>query len=197
VSILTEYGALLLQARDVDAALEPLMKAASVEPESQIVRCNLATVLRKKGQFREAEREYRESLRADPDYFPALLGLGTLLLEKESFSDAAEVLRKAVARDPRSVEANWSLARAQRLSGSLKEAAETLQRARELGSAEIANEAGVVACARGRYAEAVELFDEALTKEPASTLYKSNREKAAAAAKFLSDSGTTPMVAEK
>ena len=189
-SVLTEYGVVLLQAKDLDGALEPLMMAAAAEPTREIVRCNLANVLRRKGLIREAEREYRESLRADPDYFPALLGLGTLLLEKESFTDATDVLKKAVARDPRSVEANWALGRAQRLGGNLKDAAETLARARELGSAEIANEAGLVASARGRYSEAAERFDEALGREPSSALYKANRERAAATAKFLADSGT-------
>ncbi|HEX2757926.1 MAG TPA: tetratricopeptide repeat protein, partial [Thermoanaerobaculia bacterium] len=72
VSVLTEYASILLQARDVDAALDPLMKAAAVEPDREIVRANLASTLRKKGLWKDAEKEYREAIRADPDYAPAL-----------------------------------------------------------------------------------------------------------------------------
>ena len=42
---------------------------------------------------------------------------------------------------------------------------------------------------RGRYEEAVGFFDKALAKEPGSTVFKANREKAAAAAAFLKASG--------
>ncbi len=62
-SILTEYASVLLQAKDPEAALEPLTRAAAVEPNREIVRANLAAVLRQKGLWTEAEKEYRESLR--------------------------------------------------------------------------------------------------------------------------------------
>ncbi len=44
---------------------------------------------------------------------------------------------------------------------------------------------------RGRYEEAVGFFDKALAKEPNSAVYKSNRDKAAAAAAFLKGSGAS------
>ena len=191
VSVLTEYASLLLQAKDIDAALEPLMKAAAVEPDREIVRANLASTLRKKGLWKDAEKEYREAVRADPDYAPALRGLGTLLLERGQATQSIEPLKKAVLRDPTNVEGAWALARAQRQTGALKDAAESLAASAGLDKAPLDDEAGAVAYERGRYEEAVGFFDRALAKEPGSSLYKANRQKAAAAAAFIKGSGLT------
>ena len=189
VSVLTEYASILLQAKDLDAALEPLMKAAAVEPDREIVRANLASTLRRKGLWKDAEKEYREAIRADPDYAPALRGLGTLLLERGQAAEAIEPLKKAVLRDPTNVESAWALARAQRQTGALKDAAESLAASAALDKAPLDDEAGAVAYERGRYEEAVGFFDQALAKEPGSAVFKANREKAAAAAAFLKGSG--------
>jgi tetratricopeptide (TPR) repeat protein len=189
VSVLTEYASLLLQAKDLDAALEPLMKAAAVEPDREIVRANLASTLRLKGLWKDAEKEYREAIRADPDYAPALRGLGTLLLERGQAEQAIEPLKKAVLRDPTNAESAWALARAQRQTGALKDAAESLSASAALDKAPLDDEAGAVAYERGRYEEAVGFFDRALAKEPGSAVFKANREKAAAAAAFLKGSG--------
>ena len=191
VSVLTEYASLLLQAKDLDAALEPLMKAAAVEPDREIVRANLASALRRKGLWKDAEREYREAIRADPDYAPALRGIGTLLLERGQAAQAIEPLKKAVLRDPTNLESAWALARAQRQTGALKDAAESLVASAALDKAPLDDEAGAVAYERGRYEEAVGFFDRALAREPASSVFKANREKAAAAAAFLKGSGIT------
>jgi tetratricopeptide (TPR) repeat protein len=191
VSVLTEYASILLQAKDVDAALEPLMKAAAAEPNREIVRANLAATLRKKGLWKDAEKEYREAVRSDPDYAPALRGLGSLLLERGQAAEAIGPLKKAVLRDQANVEGAWALARAQRQTGALKDAAESLAQSAALDKALLDDEAGAVAYERGRYEEAVAFFEKALAKEPSSAVYKSNREKAAAAAAFLKGSGLT------
>src|SRR5271169_1605896 len=190
-SVLTEYASVLLHAKDVDAALEPLMKAAAAEPDREIVRANLAAEIGRKGLWKDAEKEYREAIRSDPDYAPALRGLGTLLLERGEPAGAIEPLQKAVLRDPASVEGAWALARAQRQTGALRDAAQSLARSAGLDKALLDDEAGAVAYERGRYEEAVGFFEKALAKEPNSAVYKSNRDKAAAAAAFLKGSGLT------
>jgi tetratricopeptide (TPR) repeat protein len=184
-SILTEYASLLLQAKDLDAALEPLTRAATAEPDREIVRANLAAVLRRKGLWKEAEKEYREALRSDPDYAPALTGLGGLLLERGQAADAIELLKKAVLRAPQSVDAAWALARAQRQTGALKNASDALEKSLALDAPELWNEAGAIAMERGRYDEAVIFFDKAISRDTAAPLYKANRDKAAAAAAFV------------
>ncbi len=194
-SILTEYAGVLVQMKDLDGALEPLTRAATVEPDREIVRANLAAVLRRKGLWKEAEKEYREALRADPDYAPALTGLGGLLLERGQAADAVEPLKKAVLRAPQSVDAAWALARAQRQAGRLQDAADGLEKSLALDAPELWNEAGAIAVERGRYDEAVIFFDKAISRDgssPASGLYKANREKAASAAAFLKSAAATP-----
>ena len=191
VSVLTEYASILLQAKDVDAALDPLMKAAAAEPDREIVRANLASTLRRKGLWKDAEKEYREAIRSDPDYAPALRGLGSLLLERGQAGEAIEPLKKAVLRDPANLEGAWALARALRQTGALKDAAESLAASAALDKAPLDDEAGAVAYERGRYEEAVGFFDKALAKEPGSAVFKANRERAAAAAAFLKGSGLT------
>jgi Tfp pilus assembly protein PilF len=121
------------------------------------------------------------------------VSLGTLLLQRQSPAEALEPLKKAVTLDPMNPDAFWALARAQRLSGQSKETADTLQHAVELGTPEIWNEAGVFAVERGRYDEAALSFARAAEKAPDVSLYRTNRDRAAAAARFLKDAGTPPM----
>ncbi len=191
-AILTEYAGVLLAADKVEAALEPLMKATVAQPESEIAHANLAAVSRRRGLLREAEREYGEALRSDPNYVPALVGLGTLEIQRQSPARAIDPLQKAVLLSPDNVSAVLALARAQRLSGQLKEAGETLARAKQLGAAELWNEAGVALAESGKPAEAVEAFAKAAEKAPDVASYRANRDRAAAVAGFLRDAGVSP-----
>lgn len=189
VPLLTEYASLLLEAKDYEAAEEPLIRAVAAAPGQAVVRANLAAVLRQRGKLKEAEREYGEALRLEPAYVPALIGLGALQLSKENPADAIEPFRQAVAKEPRNVAAVLGLARAQRLSGDLEGAATTLEAVQGLDQADVWNEAGAIAYARGRYAESVALFDKAMAKDPALGAAKANREKALAASTFLKGAG--------
>jgi len=184
-NLLTEYGALLTQLGEIPAALEPLGKAAGVEPKRAVLRANLAAVYRRKGSLKEAEREYREALATEPEYVPALNGLGALLLTTGNGKEAAEVFAHAAANEPRNAESLLGLARAQRLNGDLAAAAATLEKGAELENGALLDEAGAVACGRGRYAEAVTLFGKALVKDPTLPGAKASQEKAQKAASFM------------
>jgi len=189
VPLLTEYASLLIEAKEYEAAEEPLIRAVATAPGQAVVRANLAAVLRQRGKLKEAEREYGEALRLEPAYVPALVGLGALQLTKETPADAIEPFREAVAKEPRNVPAVLGLARAQRLSGDLEGAAVTLEAVQGLDQADVWNEAGAIAYARGRYAESVALFDKAMAKDPALAAAKANRDKALAASTFLKGAG--------
>jgi tetratricopeptide (TPR) repeat protein len=188
-SLLTEYGAILVEAGQVDQALDPLMQAAAVLPGSAIVRANLAGLLRRKGLRREAEREYREALRIAPAYAPALAGFAALLVETGRAPEAASLFEKLLQADPRNAPALIGLARARRTSDGPAAAAAVLDQAGAIDDPDVWNEAGTVAYDRKRYPEAVTMFDRALAKRPESALFRSNREKAAAAAEFLAATG--------
>jgi tetratricopeptide (TPR) repeat protein len=196
-SILTEYAMILLELKDIDGALDPLVKAAKAEPGRPVVRTNLAIALRRKGLAAESEREYREALLADPDTLPALIGLANLLLDRQNAAEALEHVKKAVALSPLNADAAWLLGRALRTTGNYIAAAEALQKAKDLGSPEIWDEAGAVAYERGKYAEAVEWFDRALAARPEIAVYRANRDRAARAALFVQEAGVTPMASAR
>jgi len=192
VAVLSEYGAVLFEAGDVDAALEPLMTAASLAPDRAPVRASLAAALRRKGSLPEAEREYREALRADPAWLPALRGLGVLLLATDRSADAVEPLRTALAAAPADSDTLLALARAQRLSGDLAGAGATLAAAASGRDATLLNEAGAVAYAEGRWGDAQALFEKARAADPGLAVAAGNLEKAAAAARVVAALAAAP-----
>ncbi len=192
VGVLAEYGAVLFQAGDVDAALEPLMRAAAEAPDRAPVRASLAAAFRKKGSLKEAEREYREALRADPSWVPASKGLGSLLLATGRPAEAIEPFRTARSAQPSDAESLLGLGRAQRLSGDLAGAAATLKDAVASGDATLLNEAGAVAYAQQKWAEAAGLFEKALAADPAITQAAANRNRAAAAARLVTALAEAP-----
>jgi tetratricopeptide (TPR) repeat protein len=185
VVVLAEYGAVLFQSDEVDAALDPLMRAAAEAPDRAPVRASLAAALRKKGSLKEAEREYREALRADASWIPALKGLGALLLSTGRPAEAIEPFRTTLTAKPSDVDSCLGLARAQRLSGDVEGAAATLKDYVAGGDASILNEAGAVSYAQKMWADAAALFEKALAADPALVQAAENRDRAAAAAKLV------------
>lgn len=192
VAVLAEYGAVLFEAGDVDAALEPLMSAASLAPDRAPVRASLAAALRKKGSLPEAEREYREALRADSSWLPALRGLGALLLATDRPADAVEPLRTALAAAPADSDTLLALSRAQRLAGDLAGAGATLAATSSGSDATLLNEAGAVAYAEGRWADARALFEKAQAADTALAVAEANLGKAAAAARVVAALAAAP-----
>jgi tetratricopeptide (TPR) repeat protein len=61
----------------------------------------LAGVLRAQGKLAAAERNYREALRRDPAFLPALLNLGQTLRQELKQSQALEVLARSTSLAPR------------------------------------------------------------------------------------------------
>ena len=136
------------------------MRAASAEPDREIVHANLAAVLRTKGLCDEAEREYREALRCDPTTCRRSSGSATLLLERGQPRRSRRAAPEG--RPPRARRTStplWALARAQRLSGAAQRGRRDVSSASvELGAAEIWNEAGARRAERGQFDEAVRFF---------------------------------------
>jgi Tfp pilus assembly protein PilF len=161
------------------------MRAAAEAPDRAPVRASLAAALRKKGSLKEAEREYREALRADASWIPALKGLGALLLSTGRPAEAIEPFRTTLTAKPSDVDSCLGLARAQRLSGDVEGAAATLKDYVAGGDASILNEAGAVSYAQKMWADAAALFEKALAADPALVQAAENRDRAAAAAKLV------------
>ncbi len=189
-ALLTEYGALLLESGDARAAIEPLGKAVTADPTRAVAHGNLAAAYRRASDNVNAEKAYREALKIEPNYLPALTGLGSLLLGSGSAREATDLYRRATSVDSRNVEAQVGLGRALRISGNLEGATSALTTAAsDLDEPEVWNEAGVAEYARGRFAEAAAAFSKAVEKRPGFEEAKTNLGRAEKAAAFLKRAG--------
>ena len=168
------------------------MRAAAEAPDRAPVRASLAAVFRRKGQLKEAEREYREALRSDPAWIPALEGLGALLLATDRPADAVEPFRAALAAKPSDVDALVGLARAQRLSGDLAGAAATLKDAVAGGDADGPERGGRRRLRPGPLGRRRRALREGPRGRPDPRRGVANRDRAAAAAKLVADLAAPP-----
>ena len=130
----------------------------------------------------------------DSSWVPALKGLGSLLLSAGRPAEAVEPFRAALSAQPSDVESLLGLARAERLSGNVAGAATTLKDALARGDATILNEAGAVAYAQQKWAEAAGLFEKALAADAAITQAAANRNRAEAAARLVTSLAEAPVV---
>ncbi len=189
-SLATEYASILLALKDTDAALAPLMAAVAAAPNEPEVRVNLAAGLRRAGQMKNAEREYREALRLAPDSVDIRNRLGTLLLETNQPREAAGLFRESLEKSPtkeQRVAVLLGLARALRTQGDVDGAAGTLstQVTEELTSAELWNEAGVIAHERRQFRDALIYFERAVARSSDFAVARKNRDRAREIVKFL------------
>lgn len=93
-------------------SLQYIREVISTDPKSKKVKEDLsrvlvavATELFKSGKAREAIKEYREAIKANPDNLGAYIGLAKALFKNGDFLKALEAAEKAVSLDPESKEA--------------------------------------------------------------------------------------------
>jgi len=76
-------------------------RAVKLNASNYIGAYNLANILSKSGQYREAFELYELSITIYPGYVPALLNLGLLKLEAGDVEGARDLFRKGVNKDIR------------------------------------------------------------------------------------------------
>lgn len=96
---------------------------------------NLAVLLRRRGESREAEALLREALRYDPTSARAHYELGSLLEESERLDAAVESLKRAASLDAAYPEPHYALARIHRSRGRTEEARQALATFKRLDAA--------------------------------------------------------------
>ncbi len=100
----------LCDARGAAADLEPLLRAGlRHEPRAGMFHNWLGLVLKRKGDRRGAEMEFRQALEVTPDLIGCMANLGGLYLEEGRAAEAAAVLQGALDRDARGVEVRANL----------------------------------------------------------------------------------------
>lgn len=84
------------------------------------------------GKQTEAESEYREELKFNPDHVPSLVALARFDLEKSDLAEAGALARRAVAADSNNAEAHHLLGRVLLETGDLRASATELEKAKQL-----------------------------------------------------------------
>ncbi len=92
------------------ARAREIMKESGQSGADAITHLNKAVVLDGEGKVAEAEHEYREAIRLNPNFAEAHSNLGVLLRNKGDLDGAIAEYRKAIASKPNLVEAHNNLA---------------------------------------------------------------------------------------
>jgi tetratricopeptide (TPR) repeat protein len=124
-------GQVLMALGSVDEGRTELEKYDSIRQQVAKANENYETAQARiaAGQFTEAEKLLRETIRLAPAYAPALHSLGTLLLNRGSAKNAAELLKRAVELNPLKA-ASWSnLGAAYVRTGNFPDALQAVKRA--------------------------------------------------------------------
>ena len=101
-----------LKQGNFQTSLQYIREVISTDPKSKKIKEDLsrvlvavATELFKSGKAREAIKEYREAIKANPDNLGAYIGLAKALFKNGDLIKALEAAEKAVSLDPDSKEA--------------------------------------------------------------------------------------------
>jgi tetratricopeptide (TPR) repeat protein len=86
--------------RDDDAAGMWIEAAVRHDPDYRDARHELATLLRERGAFAEAQKHYEVALRLCPNWPPALVGMGLCARSQGDFKSALVWLSHAIEADP-------------------------------------------------------------------------------------------------
>lgn len=90
-------------------AIDLLLQAVALHPQSAVARVNLASALRRGGQHERAEQELRDAMALDPQLAAAPFNLGNLLKSQARLGEARAPLERAIALAPAQVEARVAL----------------------------------------------------------------------------------------
>ena len=101
----------ILSTRPGDESLSEIRRAVELAPQRADLRDELGTILAQRNQFADAEASYKEALRVDPNFEPALFHLGAVHLRGEQLDQAAAELGKAVELVPQDAIAHYYLAK--------------------------------------------------------------------------------------
>ena len=120
-------GILALKAGNPPLAIEPLERAAGLDPGSAWIRYNLAVAYRDNGLAEKSRAEFLAALDLDPDYRNAHFNLGALLAAEEDYAGAAHHFARAREIDPMDHAARLELAVAVSRSGENERALAELE----------------------------------------------------------------------
>ncbi len=131
---------------------------------------DLALAYTDAGEWDEAEREYRETVRISPDHYRAYNNLGNIALGRGRFGEAESYYLEALRIEPRLPEVHTNLGNILLRRGELEKAIERYRRALDLrpDQVEAHNNLGLALSRLGKLEEAVASYREALSYRPSN-----------------------------
>ena len=145
--------------------LEAAARFTADRPESRV---GFGVFLADLGRTREAESEYRASIRLGPDFAPGFVNLAELLRREGNETDAEHVLRQGIAENPRNADLHYALGLSLTRSHRAAEALAELNLASSLAPS-VARLAYAYALALhdgGHTAAAIQTLTSALSRDP-------------------------------
>ncbi|MDQ1469738.1 MAG: hypothetical protein QOJ99_1218 [Bryobacterales bacterium] len=141
---------------------------AAAHPSRPEPYLELAEALRAQGKLPAAERNYREALRRDPSWLPAILNLGQTLREQGKEMEALQVLARATSLAPRDARTWSELGNVQLELDRKEEGAESYRKAIALDPdmPEAHNGLGILMAQNGKPEAAEPEFREAIRIAP-------------------------------
>jgi tetratricopeptide (TPR) repeat protein/serine/threonine protein kinase len=115
--------------REYDAALEAFNKALQVDPKYAMAHCNIANVMRNKGEISKAVASFQKALELDPELALAHNNLGNIYMRQGKLAEAMDHYRKAIRSEPSYAMAHYNLGNALLQLNKLPEAAEEFRAA--------------------------------------------------------------------
>jgi tetratricopeptide (TPR) repeat protein len=117
-AVLNNLG-LLVEKKDLDAAIEYYKEAIRHDPTHAHAHTNLGRVLARKGDLDGAIASHREAIRHNPTHARAHTNLGNALATKGDLDGAIACFREAIRLDPKHATANANLGLALEKKGDL------------------------------------------------------------------------------
>ena len=157
-------GVLLIQENEFSRAVPHLEVLATARPDDFPAQFFYAHVLSKTGQHEDAIGAYEQALKLDPDSADANLELGQSLARLRRFDEAAKHYRQAIDLDPGMSEMILELAEIVERDGKIQQAVDLYQDHLKSHPEAIAvrERAGFLMLELERFAEAIQLFEEAV-----------------------------------
>ena len=166
--LLSDLGNAYLRTGETTKAIEMMERAKNANPERPEPHTLLGTIARGRGDLDSAEREFRESLRCQPDDAAANDNLGDLLFQRGSYNEAEFYLEKAIDADPEYVEAHHHFGRLLAVMNQFSRAVAELKEAarKSPGDFQIHEDLADLLAASGREDEAAAEYNRVLELRP-------------------------------
>jgi protein O-mannosyl-transferase len=170
---LTNLGALYLEKRQVDLALNLLKRAAVIPPPLAFTHDELGSALMFKNEVEEAVKEFRYALAIDPNYIQSHVNLWKVYEHMGKHEEAAEQMRLALEKAPNVAGNYTNLGVSCCFLKKYKEAEAAFQKALALEPDKLLNlvNLATVKAWQGRSDEALDLYRKAIVENPKEPVY--------------------------